>query len=167
MAGSSRYTSNKARQLGYRSGLEVKTSVQLEGRTFEYETEKCKFVYWTPVTKGGIIDKDGVEVLKLDKGAKIIQWRTYTCDFMITKSCGQPMFIETKGLFSGKDRVKHKQLKKLYPDTDLRIIFQNDGKVSSKTRYSQWAEKEGITYHVLTAAQKRNGNIIPEEWLDV
>lgn len=168
MARSSRYTSNKARQLGFASGLEVKTSDQLKGlkRFFEYESEKCKFKWYKSITNGCLITKDGKEVWQDSKLYKVVQRCNYTCDFMIMKSDGNPMFIETKGYFKAPDRTKHKLLKKRYPDADLRIIFMSNGKVSSKTNYGQWAEKEGITYHILTAAQKRNGDIIPQSWLE-
>ena len=48
--------------------------------------------------------------------------------------------------------------------------FQNGvsrlhGKVSKQTRYSDWAEKHGIKYHCLTAKEKKEGRIIPREWL--
>ena len=168
MARSSRYTSNKARQLGFASGLEVKTADQLKGlkRDFEYESEACKFLYYKPITKGVVIDASG-EPVSLSKGCKVVQQCNYTCDFLITKKDGSKLFIETKGYFKAPDRTKHKLLKKRYPDVDLRIIFMSNGKVSSKTNYGQWAEKEGITYHILTAAQKRNGDIIPQSWLDL
>lgn len=167
MARSSRYTSNRARALGFASGLEVKVSVQLEEAKipFEYESEKCKFKYYTKVTNGGVIDKNGEEI-PLAKSSKVIQWHNYTCDFMLTKSDGQPMFIETKGYFKGKDRVKHQALKKLYPDVDLRILFQQDGKVSQKTTYSQWAEKQSIEHYCLKLKDKKAGQLIPQGWLD-
>lgn len=119
------------------------------------------------MTNGCILSPDGKEVPLVIKGEKVVQRCNYTCDFMIIKKDGKPMFIETKGYFKAPDRTKHKALKKLYPDADLRIIFMSNGKVSSKTNYGQWAEKEGIEYHILTAAEKRNGNIIPEAWLNV
>ena len=168
MVRSGRYTSNRARQLGFASGLEVKVSDQLTklGRKFEYESEVCKFIWYKPVQKGCIVDAHGEEVLKLDKGEKVVQRCNYTCDFAITKKDGTIMFIETKGYFKAPDRTKHKLLKKKYPNADLRIIFMSNGKVSSKTNYGQWATKEGIEYHVLTAAQKRTGEIIPKAWLE-
>ena len=69
-------------------------SVQLEeaGIAFEYETDKCKFNYFTNVRNGGVIDKDG-QALELPSKSKVIQWHEYTCDFMLMKSNGQPMFV--------------------------------------------------------------------------
>lgn len=164
---SNRHTSKLARQLGYASGLEYKASLQLDKleRYYEYETKDCKFDYFTPVVNGGVVDKEGQARLILDKGDQIVQWRKYTCDFMIMKKDGTPMYIETKGYFKPKDRVKHKMLKKLHPNVDLRIIFEHDGKVSKITRYSQWCDKNGIDYHCLTSANKKEGDLIPQGWL--
>ncbi len=167
MGRDSRWTSRKARRLGYRSGLEVKVSEQLEkvGVTFEYESEVCKLKYYTTVSNGGLLDRLG-EVIPLAKSSKIIQYHNYLCDFALTKENGSIMFVETKGRFTGKDRVKHIALKKLYPDIDLRILFQQDGKVSNKTTYSQWCEKQGIDYYCLSYAEKKKGNYVPDEWLE-
>ena len=167
MARSGRYTSNSARQLGFASGLEVKVSEQLNGlnRIFEYESEACKFTWYKPITNGRLLDGFGDEI-ELSNGDKIVQRCNYTCDFVIFKKDGTPLFIETKGYFKAPDRTKHKLLKKKYPNADLRIIFMSNGKVSSKTSYSEWAIKEGIEHHVLTAAQKRTGDIIPKAWLE-
>ncbi len=166
-AAGNRYTKDAARRLGYASGLEVVTSEQLQqaGVEFEYESDQCKFDYTTNVRKGGVITKDGMNY-ELPTGCKVIQWHEYTCDFMITKSNGQPMFIETKGYFKAKDRTKHQDLKKRYPDLDLRIIFSSNGKVSPKTTYSQWAEKQGIRYHCLSYGEKKAGLIVPKSWLE-
>lgn len=164
---SGRFTSDKARKLGFASGLEVKVSEQLKslGRDFDYETDECKFDYVTKVRGGVVIGSKGKE-LPLSKGSYIGQKHVYTCDFKIIKSNGESLFIETKGYFKAPDRTKHLILKKLYPDADLRIIFQSNGRVSKKTSYKEWAEKHDIKYHVLTAKEKREGRIVPEEWLN-
>jgi len=161
-----RYTSKEAKQAGYASGLEYRVSTQLQmmDRDFEYESESCTFDYYTLVTKGGVVTENG-EDLELPKKAKVVQHRRYTCDFKILTSKGEPIFIETKGYFKPKDRVKHIMLKKLYPDADIRIVFQSNGKVSSKTSYAQWAEKNGIRYYCLSSNDRKEGVIIPIEWL--
>jgi len=168
MGAPNRYTSREAKRLGFASGLEHEASLQLKAadRAHEYESDACKFDYFIKTVRGGVITKEGM-TYDLPKGFKVVQWHTYTCDFLITKSDGGLMFIETKGYFKPKDRKKHQALKKQYPDLDLRIIFQSDGKVSHKTRYSQWAEKHGVTYYCLTTKDKKEGRIIPQEWLDV
>ena len=75
------------------------------------------------------------------------------------------MFIESKGFFKGKDRVKHKALKNQYPDLDLRLLFASNGKVSKKTSYMQWAEKLKIEAYALSHKEKKEGLFIPQEWL--
>ena len=167
MARSGRYTSNKARQLGFASGLEVKTADQLKvlKRDFEYESANCMFIYYKPIQKGTLVDEEGYEV-PIDKSHKVVQRCSYTCDFLITKKDGSKMFIETKGYFKAPDRTKHKLLKKRYPDVDLRIIFMSNGKVSSKTNYSDWAENQGIEYHCMSSSDKKKGIVIPLAWLE-
>ena len=166
-AGSNRYTNQTARSLGFASGLEAVTADQLNnaGREHEYETDNCRFSYFTGVRGGGLLSKKG-ETVELPAGSKVVQWHEYTCDFRIIKKDGGPMLIETKGYFKPKDRAKHQALKKQYPDIDLRIIFQSNGKVSHKTSYAQWAEKQGIKYHIPTLKERKGGLIIPQEWLD-
>ena len=167
MAASNRFTSAAARAAGFASGLELATAAQLKElkRKFQYETKACEFIYFTTVVKGAVVDKCAEEY-PIPKGCKVVQWHDYTCDFMIIKKDGSPMFIETKGFFKPKDRKKHQILKKMYPHIDLRIIFQSNGKVSHKTKYSEWCVKQGITYHVLSAIDKKDGQVIPTEWLE-
>jgi len=142
-------------------------AAQLEslGRDFEFESENCVMEYYTTVPKGGLINKEG-EIVELQKGFKAVQLRVYTADFLIFKKNGGVMLIETKGYFKPKDRKKHQILKKLYPQIDLRLIFQSDGKVSHKTRYSQWAEKHGYKFHVMSAGDKKINQVIPLDWLE-
>lgn len=55
-------------------------------------------------------------------------------------------FIEAKGKFTGADRRKMVAVKKAHPDTDIRIVFMRDNKLSkaSKTTYTMWASKHGF-----------------------
>lgn len=162
---SGRFTSAAARAAGVRSGLELSIKEMLEGlgRDFGFEDDSCIFNYHLPVRKGAILLKSG-KIVDPPNG-KVVSQHTYTCDFVITKSDGGLMFIESKGYFKPKDRTKHVALKKQYPDIDLRILFSSNGKVSSKTSYAQWAEKQGIGYYCLSTKEKKEGSFIPEEWL--
>lgn len=126
-----------ARKHGYRSGLEDKISEQLNttGKQWSYETEKLK--YTVPE-----------------------RLATYTPDFILTKSNGEKMYIETKGRFTTADRKKMKLVKEANPDLDIRLLFQTpNNKITkaSKTTYADWAEKHGY----LWAAKE-----IPKEWLE-
>lgn len=167
-----RFTQEAARRLGFASGLEIAADKQLKNLGVEYEYEHdelCVFSYYTNVINGVVCDKHGNE-RKLEAGCRVMQRHTYTCDFYLARSStstGSPILVETKGVFKPKDRKKHILLKKKYPDVDLRIVFSDNGRVSKITRYSQWAEKHGIKYHVLTSKEKKAGVIIPMEWLNV
>lgn len=119
-------------QEGYRSGLEESTAENLRERgvSFTYEEEKIK---WTD--------------LKI---------RTYTPDFVLENG----IIIETKGRFVSTDRRKHKEIKKQYPDLDIRFVFNNSrAKLykGAKSTYGDWCDQHGFQY---------SDKIIPQEWLD-
>jgi len=81
--------------------------------------------------------------------------RSYTPDFILENG----IIIETKGRFVSADRRKHKEIKKQYPDLDIRFVFSNSrAKLykGAKSSYSDWCEKEGFLYSDKT---------IPEEWI--
>ena len=125
-----------ARKHGYRSGLEDKISEQLSttDKVWSYETEKLK--YTVPE-----------------------RLATYTPDFILTKSNGDKMYIETKGRFTTADRKKMKLVKDANPELDIRLLFQTpNNKITkgSKTTYADWADKNGYKW----AAKE-----IPTEWL--
>lgn len=82
----------------------------------------------------------------------------YTPDFWI-KANGK--IIETKGRFTSKDRTKTLVLLETYPhlrDT-FYMLFQRDNTLSkkSKTKYTDWCTKHGITCAV--------GNKVPKHWI--
>jgi len=118
-------------QAGYRSGLEEDTAAYLKKKKvkFTYEKEKIKWVD-----------------LKI---------RTYTPDFVLTNG----IIIETKGRFISVDRRKHKEIKKQFPELDIRFLFANSkAKLykGAKSSYGDWCKKNGFKY-----ADK----VIPDEWL--
>lgn len=70
------------------------------------------------------------------------------------------IIIEVKGYFFSKDRVKHLEVQKAYPDLDIRFVFDNSKtrlSKASKTTYGQWCDKHNFMY-----ADK----FIPESWLE-
>ena len=121
-----------ALKAGYRSGLEDETAKYLseKGIKFEYEKEKIKWL-----------------------DSKV---RTYTPDFKLDNG----IIIETKGRFVASDRRKHKEIKKQWPDYDIRFVFSNSqAKLykGAKSTYGDWCKNNGFMY-----ADK----VIPEEWLN-
>lgn len=116
---------------GYRSGLEENMAINLKERGvgFTYEEEKIRWL-------------DSKE-------------RTYTPDFVLSNG----IVVESKGRFVSADRRKHKEIKKQYPDLDLRFVFSNSrAKLykGAKSTYGDWCDKNGFLYADKT---------IPEEWL--
>lgn len=125
-------TKFKGIQAGYRSGLEEDTAAYLKKKKvkFTYEKEKIKWVD-----------------LKI---------RTYTPDFVLANG----IIVETKGRFISVDRRKHKEIKKQFPELDIRFVFANSrAKLykGAKSSYGDWCKKHGFKY-----ADK----VIPDEWLE-
>lgn len=80
--------------------------------------------------------------------------RHYKPDFNLANG----IILEVKGRFTGADRAKHLAVREAHPELDIRFVFQRDNPIvtGSKTKYSDWCEKNGFLYCF---------NNIPEEWL--
>lgn len=89
-----------------------------------------------------------------DESFMYTKLHTYIPDFTLPNG----VLIETKGRFTSADRTKHRLVKSQHPSLDIRFIFMRDNKLNktSKTTYTQWAEKNGFKYAVGT---------VPPEWL--
>lgn len=121
MVGMTFKTTKEARDLGFRSGLEVAVARQLEDAGVYYTYEEDVLEYTQPAKQ-----------------------RKYTPDFWLGS-----MYIETKGRFDTADRQKMLLIKKQHPDLDIRIVFSNSkARISkdSKTTYAMWCEKHGFKY---------------------
>ena len=115
---------------GHRSGLEDKIAQEIKG----YEKESYE-QYYLPYTMPETSHK-------------------YTPDFILKNG----IIIEAKGLFELDDRKKHLRIKELYPNLDIRFVFQNPAnkiRKGSKTTYADWCNKYGFKY-----ANK----LIPASW---
>jgi len=69
----------------------------------------------------------------------------YTPDFEVSKIA----FIETKGMFTGQDRNKHKYIKKQHPHLKILIVFENSKRklsTRSKTTYADWCDANGFDH---------------------
>lgn len=87
----------------------------------------------------------------------VIKHATYNPDWVLPK---QAIVVEAKGYFPSSDRTKMLMVKEQHPDLDIRILFQNNGKLSksSRTTYTLWAKKYGFPCAV--------GKAVPEDWLN-
>lgn len=123
----------KAKARGFRSNFEqqVANSIERQGHTYQYEEEKIEYVI--PAQK-----------------------KKYLPDFKVNG-----IYIEAKGKFDAASRKKMALVIQQNPDLDIRMLFMRDNTITktSKTRYSDWCEKNGITWAV-----SANGEV-PEEWL--
>lgn len=120
-----------ARAKGFRSAFECSVAEGLteRGVEFDYEGEKLDY--------------------------NILQTKRYIPDFTIR---GNNVIIESKGRLTAADRKKMLLVKEQHPDRVICLLFQRDNTLykGSKTRYSEWAEKNGFLW-----ALKE----VPDDWL--
>jgi hypothetical protein len=162
-------TSVRAKALGFRSGFESDVADTLHnlGVKFDYEHPvKCCFNYYKPINKGRLLNEAWQEVKIGDKN-RIAQLCSYTTDYVIYKQDGTPHFyVETKGRFTASDRSKHRLIKEQYPEVDLRILFQNNGKATPKLTYKAWCDKFNITCGFIKRKTKTDpGLYFEQDWI--
>lgn len=115
-------SSKASREAGFRSGLEVQISKQLEAVGVEYSYEELVVKYTQPAKP-----------------------RSYKPDFVLSNG----IIIEGKGRFEPKDREKHLLVREQNPGLDIRFVFSNSNdKISkgSKTSYADWCNKHGFKF---------------------
>lgn len=121
-----------------RSGFEDRFENDLKERgvDYSYESETLEYEYIVPARK---------------------KKERYTPDFPIITKSGKKIYIETKGRLTSENRKKYLRVKDLL-NIDLRFVFQRDNLIykGAKTKYSEWAEKNGFKWAMKT---------IPDEWL--
>lgn len=95
------------------------------------------------------------------------QWapplRKYTPDFSLDKKTGGKMHIENKGYLRVQDITKMRNVRKQYPDLDIRFVFSRADKPLGPVRkdgtrqtHGGWAKANGYQY-----AEK----FLPAEWM--
>lgn len=79
--------------------------------------------------------------------------RIYVPDFYVKLPNGESFYLEAKGYFDPQARVKMSQIKKQYPDLDIRMFFMNDSiKIppAKTTTYADWAKKTGYKFYTMS-----------------
>ena len=127
-----------------RSGLEDRIKEDLEKKGIKYEYESIKYKYIKE---------------QCPNCGTIIKMGTYTPDFIIPRTTGIRLVVESKGRFTSSDRTKMQRVKRDNPTEDIRFVFQRDQIIrkGSTTRYGAWATKNGFQYSI--------GEEVPKEWL--
>ena len=141
---------------GYASGLERENGIRLEksGVEFWYESGPCIINYTMKVRKAVCSDCSSSDVVSHHK---------YSCDFAFISKSGKLIHVECKGhplSWSGKTRNKHQEIKKQYPEMDLRFVFNNKhAKIGgkSKTTNDQWCQRQGF---------QCSSSLIPLAWIE-
>jgi predicted nuclease of restriction endonuclease-like RecB superfamily len=84
--------------------------------------------------------------------------KKYVPDFILEFASGRKRYIEAKGYLRPDDMRKMVSVRKQHPDLEICIYFMKDNKLNrnSKTRYSDWATKNGFDWAV---------GGIPKAWL--
>lgn len=79
----------------------------------------------------------------------------YTPDFFFN---GRTFVVEAKGRLDVNARNKAVAFRRANPDLEYALLFEEDNKISrvSKTRYTDWATKNGILCAV---------GLFPQSWL--
>lgn len=84
----------------------------------------------------------------------MLERRKYTPDFILENG----IILETKGRLTAADRKKMLLVKAQHPGLDIRFVFMypnNKLSAKSKTRYWEWAEKNGFPWC---------GKEVPKSW---
>ena len=130
----------------YRSGLEETTAKDLKSKGIKFEYETVKIPYTHPATN-----------------------HTYTPDFVVTTKSGKTIFVETKGIWDSKDRMKHLLIREQHPELDIRFVFtRSKTKISkaSSTTYADICEGRAKRKPLKGVTWKYADKSIPEEWLN-
>ena len=135
----------KARENGFRSGLEEKVAKQIRkaNHKLRYETVKIKWIDFAI--------------------------RSYTPDFVLDNG----IIIEVKGFWSVADRKKHVQVKAQHPSLDIRLVFENSKRKirkGSNTTYGMWCAKNDILFYdriIPLVWMKENLKLMPPKLVDI
>ena len=135
----------KARENGFRSGLEEKVAKQIRkaNHKLRYETVKIKWIDFAI--------------------------RSYTPDFVLDNG----IIIEVKGFWSVADRKKHAQVKEQHPSLDIRLVFENSKRKirkGSNTTYGMWCAKNDILFYdriIPLVWMKENLKLMPPKLVDI
>lgn len=131
----------------YRSGFESRIGQDLNERGIEHGFETVVLSYTSTVRGGSCLECGSKKVGKA---------RKYTPDFIIPRAGHSTLYVEAKGRLPSTDRSKMRDVKKAWPDLDIRFLFQRRSKVEM-TKLINWCEKNGFACHF--------EDKVPEHWL--
>jgi len=119
-----------------RSKFEARIARQLTANKIEYRYEPFSLAYYVAVPNYKCLQCDS---------SLIIKPRKYIPDFVIGN-----MIIEAKGIFDSAERTKARSLNIQLVEWDFRMVFMYDNWITKKhkSKYSDWCEKNGITYAI-------------------
>jgi hypothetical protein len=145
----------KKRTDGYRSGYEAKIAAGLSARGVRFEYESWAAQLKKAASRGTRCSDCGSKNTEIN--AK------YTPDFTIPiPGSDMRAVVEAKGRLTAKDRKTILAFSKVALSHGcfyfVLIMRNNTLSKASKTRYSDWCRKNGITYAVSAAG------IVPKEW---
>lgn len=132
----------------YRSGYEGQIGQDLDKRGVAYDFERFTLPYTSPVRGGSCLTCGSKKTGKA---------RKYTPDFIFRKQDESFLVVEAKGRFPSTDRSKMRDVKKAYPEMDIRILFQKRSKPQMDILI-RWCDKNGFPYAF--------GNQVPPQWLE-
>lgn len=138
----------------YKSRFEQNIARYLDSISCPFKYEEVTYFYRHPVKNGRCLDCESKNV---------VRFRKYTPDWLIPVR-DQDIIIESKGKFDQAGRSMMASVREEYPTLDIRFIFQRNNKISrsSKTRYSDWADRHGFPHYIV-----KGGIYIPDEWISI
>lgn len=118
-----------------RSGFEAQVYIALKEEGIEFDYEKESYEIWLP-EKANRWRCCECDHNRVEKRA------VYTPDFWLSNG----IVLETKGRFTALDRKKALAMQAQWPEIDYRLVFMRDNTLtrSSRTRYTEWSDKQGI-----------------------
>lgn len=132
-----------------RSGFEDLVEASLKAKGVSYKYEPTTYDVWV------VVPSRGIECLECGNN-KFRKKQTYTPDFVLRNR----VHIEAKGRLTVDNRRKYLAFVEQYPKIKFKLLFQRNNPITrgSKTKYSDWCEKNGIDYSI--------GEEVPNEWLE-
>lgn len=132
----------------YRSKFEARIATSLKSRGIKFKYEEKAYPLHKPLN--GFCCNCGSN--------DVARNSVYNPDWFIYIRSRLAFIVETKGRLTPENRKTLLTFKRTYPDVDIRMVFMRDNTLTktSKTRYSEWAEKNGFPWAI---------GDIPDEWI--
>lgn len=134
-----------------RSNFEKAVALYLKRHRVSFDYEPYNVGYYSRIASGSCATCGSKDVHKR---------RNYRPDFVLANG----IYLESKGRLTSAERTKILEIlntSQLITRDNYRLLFMGDKRINknSDTRYSDWAAKNGIVFHVSPKGE------VPKQWL--